>query len=198
MKKQQLTLIEILIVLLIIVIVFLMFLPIINAVVARQRYLHFCRNFGNNLISQKNYVRGESGKLYGEFPQNEDEKAFAAILKNELIVASSSTFPDIRKSKTFLIWKASLAKKNFLNGGVSSDKSSPMVIEKDLYSQWVAFTGNPKKLSRQQWETFYEANFIKEAEYTGWKQATGNPQGLSEKEFKVLRDKKLITFPAPS
>ena len=66
---------------------------------------------------------------------------------------------------------------------------------RDTYESWSSFTGNPRKLTRQQFDALKDENLIKDLHYANWKSSTGNPQNLSEEQFEALKKKDLIRFP---
>jgi len=65
----------------------------------------------------------------------------------------------------------------------------------DLYTQWVEFTGNPNKLTKQQFEILKEKDLIDELKYHKWKSITNNVQNLSEEQFNTLKEADAISFP---
>jgi len=77
---------------------------------------------------------------------------------------------------------------------VSSEPSVQMASG-ELYNQWASFTGNPQKLSKQQFKVLKGKDLIKELHYSAWRVATGNPQGLTEDQFEALKEADSISFP---
>jgi len=67
----------------------------------------------------------------------------------------------------------------------------------DLYQQWSVFTGNPQKLSRQQFNILREKDLIEELHFDTWDRVTGNPQELSKEQFEALKANNAISFPMP-
>lgn len=65
----------------------------------------------------------------------------------------------------------------------------------DLYDQWSNFTGNPKKLTKQQFDILKDQDLIDELKFSTWSYVTGNPQSLTEDQFEALRKQDAISFP---
>ena len=189
MKKYFFTLIELLLSIAITSILVGVLAPLIIEARDTARYNEFKNIFGEKLVTQKEWANIRFGRPYGEDVGVDPE--FSNKLRVDVVEMSFGKKKP-SDSEYFLEWKNKIGKINEIRQGSVPENQE---TGEDLYDRWAQFTGNPKKLTRQQWETLYEANLIEEVKYNVWKQITGNQQSLSEKEFNVLKEKKLITFP---
>ena len=87
--------------------------------------------------------------------------------------------------------------KHWLNdiAGITNDTpsiNSDTAQTQTVYDNWCQFTGNPKKLTKSQFDALYESDLIDEFKYSNYNKLTGNPQSLSEEEFNTLKKSKQI------
>ena len=66
-------------------------------------------------------------------------------------------------------------------------------VKIDLYSDWCDYTGNPEKLTRQQFKTLLDTDTIPELKYEKWTSITNSK--LNREQFEALKKKGLIRFP---
>jgi len=170
MVTRKFQLVEFLTIIVIIAIATMMLLPLIFMARQKERYQKFCAKYGTEVYTLK-----EFNALC-----NDKEKSVEI-----LGITNGTVDPANTKHFKHLVGK--------LNSG-----SSVFNAKEDLYDRWAAFSGNPKKLTRQEFNALASDDLIKELKYDYWRTATGNPKNLSREEFECLKNKGLITFKTPA
>jgi len=178
MIKRQFTIVELLVILGIIVILVAMLFPALSEARSRAKCINLHVNAGkmNNIDCKKQILSYKEFKMLEKAEATSEE--INAIARGELNI-NTTTIP--------------LLKKRFQEYVEASERS--VQTSDDLYSQWVSFTGNPQKLSKQQFQVLKSKGLIKELQFSTWSIVTKNPQGLTRDQFEALKEADAISFP---
>ena len=183
MKNKNFTPVEFIVIVAIIAILVGMLLPALNQARNTARWTRVCKKAnvalntpkGREIISSREYfalVKSHGDDMNINHEKNAEE--LRLIATGDLDI-SKTTIP-------------------LLQERLGQIQSSAPIDTDDLYSCWADYTGNPRKLTRQQFEVLKDKNLIKLLQYRNFKTLTSS-QDLTEEEFKVLRDSNLLAFP---
>jgi len=76
-----------------------------------------------------------------------------------------------------------------------ADKKTEQEATGDTFERWSAFTGNPSKWSKQEFDALVEKNQVPELQYRTYVSLTGNIKDFTEEQFNTLKAKGLVPFP---